>query len=131
MTATTLNGQRHPMQSSTNYAVECFAKLTGGGASTDLVNSDSAIRGGGEIVSAVWSSTGTYTVTFRKSWPALLYPPVMVPVGATADFNLEVSAIDVVAGTATFIFNSNTTPADVATTTTCYLRWTVLAVNKR
>lgn len=126
----TPNGQRHPLQTPRHDTVECFAKLTGGGVGVDLVNADSAVNGGGEIVSAVWSSTGTYTVTFRKKWPMLLYPPTMAPVGATADFNLQISAIDVAAGTATFVFNSNTTPTDVATTTTCYIRWTVRASSK-
>jgi hypothetical protein len=126
------NGQRNPLQVAHEaHAVECFAKLTGGGVGVDLVNSDSGNRGGGEIVSAVWSSTGTYTVTFRHLWPALLFAPIATFVGATQDFNMQCSAIDVTAGTATFVFGSNTTPTDVATTTTAYIRWTVLAVNKR
>lgn len=133
MTAPILpNGQRYPLQVAHEaHAVDCFAKLTGGGVGVDLVNSDSANRGGGEIVSAVFASTGTYTVTFRHAWPALLYPPVATFVGATADFNMQVSAIDLAAGTATFVFNSGTAPTDVATTISVYLRWTALAVNKR
>lgn len=133
MTAPTLpNGQRNPLMAMHEaYAVDCFAKLTGGGVGVDLVNSDSTNRGGGEIVSAVFASTGTYTITFRHAWPALLWAPVATFVGATADFNMQVSAIDLAAGTATFVFNSGTTPTDVPTTTTVYLRWTALAVNKR
>lgn len=134
MTAPTLpNGQRYPLQVAHEaHAVECFATLVGGGAATDLVNSDSAHRGGGEIVSAVYAgSTGQYTIAFRHAWPALRYAPVATFVGATADFNMQVSAIDVTAGTATFVFNSGTTPTDVPTTTTVYIRWTVLAVNKQ
>lgn len=133
MTAPTLpNGQRYPlMVAHESHAVDCYAKLTGGGASTSLVNADSANRGAGEIVSATWTSTGTYAVVFRHAWPAMLYPPVEKFVGATADFNMQISAIDLAAGTATFVFNSGTTPTDVPTTTDVYLRWTALAVNKR
>lgn len=133
MTAPTLpNGQRYPLQvHGEAHAVDLFAKLTGGGVGVDLVNSDSANRGGGEISAGVWASTGTYTMAIRRAWPALLYPPVATFVGATADFNMQVSAIDLAAGTATFVFNSGTTPTDVPTTTTVYLRWTALSVNKR
>jgi hypothetical protein len=126
----TPNGQRNPLETPRTGVVELFAKLTGGGVGADLVNSDSAVNGGGEIVSAVWSSTGTYTVTFRKAWPQLLFAPIATFVGATQDFNLQCSAIDVAAQTATFVFGSNTTPTDVATTTTCYVRWTVRSSGK-
>lgn len=124
------NGQRNPVNTPRTYVVELFAKLTGGGVGIDLVNADSAVNGGGEIVSAVWASTGTYTVTFRKSWPQLLFAPTASFVAGTQDFNLQCSAIDVAAGTATFVFGSNTTPTDVATTTTVYVRWTVRASSK-
>lgn len=133
MTAPTLpNGQRYPLQVAHEaQAVELFATLTGGGVGANLVNADANNRGGGEIVSATWTSTGTYTIAFRHSWPALRFAPVATFVGATQDFNMQPSAIDVTAGTATFVFGSNTTPTDVATTTTVYIRWTVLAVNKQ
>lgn len=125
------NGQRHPVETPRTHVVELYATLTGGGAAANMVNADSAVNGAGEIVSAVYAgSTGTYTITFRKLWPQLLYPPIATFIGATADFNLTVSAIDVTAGTATFVFNSNTTPTDVATTTTAYIRWTVRSVSK-
>lgn len=127
---TTPNGQRHELRTPRTYCVDLFSTLTGGGVGADLANADSAINGGGEIVSAVWSSTGTYTVTFRKKWPQLLFAPIATFVGGTQDFNLQCSAIDVTAGTATFVFGSNTTPTDVPTTTTAYIRWTVRAVSK-
>lgn len=126
------NGSRAPYEvSQTEYAVECFVKVVGGGVGVDLTLSDASNRGGGEIESATWTSTGTYTIVFRRAWPALLFAPIGSFVNATADFNMNASAIDVAARTATFVFNSNTTPTDVATTVTAYIRWTVLAVNKR
>ena len=125
------NGQRNTIQTPRTEVIELFAKLTGGGAAADLTNSDSAINGGGEISSAVYAgTTGTYTVTFRKLWPQLVFAPIASFVGGNADFNMNCTAIDVTAGTATFQFNSNTTPADVPTTTIAYVRWTVRAVSK-
>lgn len=126
----TPNGNRHELQCTRSSVIECFAKLTGGGVGVDLVNSDSTIPGGGEIVTAVWASTGTYTVTFAKSWSTLIFAPIASFVGATQDFNLQCSAIDVTARTATFVFGSNTTPTDVATTTTVYVRWAVRPTSK-
>jgi hypothetical protein len=133
MAASTLpNGERRPLNVAHEaYALDVFAKLTGGGVGTDLVNADSSNRGSGEIVSAVWSSTGTYTVTFRHAYPALLWAPQCSFVGSNLDFNMITSAIDVSASSATFVFGVGTTPTDVATTTTVYVRWTVLTVNKR
>lgn len=133
MTAPTLpNGQRYMLQAAHEaHAVDCFAHLTGGGVGANLVNADSSNRGGGEIVSATFSSTGVYTIVFRHAWPALLFAPIATFVGANPDFNMQATAMDVVAGTATFTFGSGTTPTDVPTTTEIYIRWTVLAVNKR
>jgi hypothetical protein len=124
------NGQRNELQTPRSQVIELFATLTGGGVGANLVNADSTIPGGGEITSAVWSSTGTYTITFAKKWSQLIFAPIASFVGATQDFNVQCSAIDVTAGTATFVFGSNTTPTDVATTTTCYVRWTVRPVSK-
>lgn len=126
----TPNGQRYPHQVTRAHVVECFATLTGGGVGTSLVNADSADPGSGEIVSATWSSTGTYTIVFRKTWPEILYYPEATFLAATADFNMQVSAIDVTAGTATFVFNSGTTPTDVATTITVSIRWVVRSTSK-
>lgn len=129
------NGQRYPLQTPRTYAVTLYAKLTGGGAATDMVNADSAINGGGEIVSAVRSALGTYTITFRKNWAQLLMAPDFTFVDATAaniaGLDGAVTAMDVTAGTATFVFSQNsTTLVDIATTTTVYVNWTVRTVSK-
>lgn len=131
----TPNGQRKPIDTPRSHVVDLFAKLTGGGAAADAVNADSAIDGGGEISAAVRSALGTYTITFRKLWPALLHAPVFSFVEATAATGAGIdgfaTAIDVTAGTATFVFSQNsTTLIDLPTTTTVYVRWTVRAVNK-
>jgi len=129
------NGQRHPLSTPRTYAVTLFAKLTGGGAAADMVNADSALNGGGEIVTAVRSGLGTYTVTFRKVWSQLIMAPDFTFVDATATniagVDGAVTAIDVTAGTATFVFSQNsTTLIDIPSTTTVYVNWTVRASSK-
>jgi hypothetical protein len=129
------NGQRRPIETPRTYVVDVFAKLTGGGAATDMVNADSAINGGGEIVTAVRSALGTYTITFRKQWPQLVQSPTFTFVDATAvniaGLDGNCTAIDVTLGTATFVFSQNsTTLVDIPTTTTVYVRWAVRASSK-
>lgn len=131
----TPNGQRRPLETPRSQVVDLMAKLTGGGAATDMVNADSAINGGGEISAAVRSALGTYTITFRKNWPQLVQAPVFSFVDATAaniaGLDGAVTAIDVTAGTATFVFSQNsTTLVDLPTTTTVYVRWAVRSTNK-
>ena len=128
------NGQRRPIETPRSQVVDVFAKLTGAGAA-DLVNADSAINGGGEIVTAVHGITGTYAITFRKLWPQLVQAPTFTFVDATsnniAGLEGSVTAIDVTAGTATFVFSQNsTTLVDVPATTTIYIRWAVRSTNK-
>jgi hypothetical protein len=129
------NGQRRPIDTPRTYVVDLFAKLTGGGAAADMVNADSAVNGGGEIVTAVRAAQGSYTITFRKLWPQLLDAPKFSFIDATAanvaGLDGTVTAIDVTAGTATFFFSQNsTTGVDIPTTTTVYVRWTVRASSK-
>lgn len=127
------NGQRNPVETPRTKVVELFATLTGGGAS-DMVNADSGINGGGEIVSAVHTGTGAYTLTFRKNWSQLLYAPAFsfVDSGGILGWDATVKTIDLTANppTATILVGLNNTATDVATTTTVYVRWTVRATNK-
>lgn len=131
----TPNGQRRPIDTPRTCVVDLFAKLTGGGAAADMVNADSGINGGGEIATAVRSALGTYTITFRKTWSQLVQAPVFTFVDATAatiaGIDGNTTAIDVTAGTATFVFSQNsTTLIDIPTTTTVYVRWAVRFTNK-
>lgn len=128
------NGQRYPLETGRSQIVDLFAKLTGAGAA-DMVNADSAVNGGGEITAAVHGITGTYTITFAKKWSQLVQAPQFTFVDATSNniAGLEGSctAIDVAAGTATFVFSQNsTTLVDVPSTTTVYVRWAVRSTNK-
>lgn len=129
------NGQRNPVMTPRTAVIDLFAKLTGGGAAADMVNADSGINGGGEIVTAVRSALGTYTITFRKNWSQLVQAPTFTFVDATATnvagLDGNCTAIDVVAGTATFVFSQNsTTLVDIPSTTTVYVRWAVRSTNK-
>jgi len=129
------NGQRRPIETPRSQVIDLFATLVGGGAAANLVNGDSAINGGGEIISAVRSALGTYTITFAKKWSQLVQYPVFSFFDATAvnvaGLDGNTTAIDVTAGTATFVFSQNsTTLVDLATTTTVTVRWAVRPVNK-
>lgn len=129
--STTLNGQRHPLTTLRTYTHRCFATLVGGGAAANMTVSDAGGYGAGEIISATYSgSTGVYTIAFRRLWPQLLSAPDFTFVGDVNGFNGVTTAIDVTAGTATFKFANNATPADVATTTTVYVEWTVRTVSR-
>lgn len=130
--ATSSNGQRRPLDTPRSNVVDMFATLQGGGAAANLVNLDANVNGGGEITSAVRTQAGTYTITFAKKWPMLLMAPLFSfvdPIGVSG-LDGTATAIDVVNGTATFVFANNATPADVAATTTIYVRWTVRSVSK-
>ncbi len=115
----------HPLETPKTEAHLLHAKLTGGGAAASLVNADSALQGGGEIVSATYVSTGVFTVVFRHKYPSLLVAPIFSFVGSNSGLNGKCTAIDVAAGTATFQLAYNSTPADPATTDSIYVTWVV------
>lgn len=114
-----------PLETSKHKAVRLYAKLTGGGAASDLTISDSGEQGGGEITAATHSATGTFTITFRHRYYRLLEAPSFSFVGTQSGLTGKCTAIDVQAGTATFLIGYSTTPADPATTDTIYVSWTV------
>jgi|ERR1700760_212236 len=130
--ATSSNGQRHTLETPRTFTVEMFAQLQGGGVGANLVNSDATVNGGGEIVSAVWQSTGIYAITFAKAWPMLLYPPIFsfIDPNGVLGFDGQATVMNVAGRTATFQFSTGAALGDVATTTTVYVRWTVRAVSK-
>jgi hypothetical protein len=127
------NGQRNPVTTFRTNVHECFAALTGGGAA-DMVVADSSTNGGGEIVSAVRTGTGAYTLTFRRNYPQLLFAPLFsfVDSSGVLGWDATTKAIDLTANppTATILVGLNNTATDVATTTTVYIRWAVRTVSK-
>jgi hypothetical protein len=115
-----------PIETSKHAAIVLFAKLTGGGAASDLVVGGTGGPVPTDIVTAVYASaTGTFTIVFRDKYPLLLAAPTFSFVGDQTGLNGKCTAIDVAAGTATFLFGYSTTPADPATTDTIYVTWTV------
>lgn len=127
------NGQRNPLTTFRSSAHICYATMVGGGAAADLsVAADAATNGGGEIVSATRTGAGTYNIVFRHLWPQLLQAPdfSFVDTGGTNGRSGQCTAIDVTAGTATFVFSVNGTPTDVTTTTTIYANWAVRTSSK-
>lgn len=100
------------------------AQLTGGGAA-DMVNAESANMGGGEVVSAVRTGTGAFTITLRKKYPKLKAVQRPCVVGTTSGLDGRFLTFDPVAGTATIVFEVGTVATDPATTDTVYLAWVV------
>jgi hypothetical protein len=130
---TTPNGQRRPLETPRSQVVDLFATLTGNG-SGNLINADSGINGGGEITSGTHTGTGTYTIVFAKKWSQLVQQPSFSFMDATASnilgFDGYTTAIDVTAGTATFVFAVGSVATDLPATTTVTVRWTVRPVSK-
>lgn len=118
------NRTHHPLDTVKSDSVLLTAKLTGAGAA-DLVNAESANNGGGEIVSAVRTGAGKYTVTFRRLYPALKFAPAMSFVGTTDGLVAQFASIDVTTGTGALEVYVGSTPTDLATTDTIYLMWLV------
>lgn len=114
-----------PVDSTKHGVVELFAKLTGGGAAASLTVNGTGGVVPTDIVSATYSATGTFTVVFRDKYGRLLAAPTFSFVGANGGMTGKCTAIDVAAGTATFLISYSTTPADPDTTDTIYVRWTV------
>lgn len=97
------------------------AELTGAGAATDMVNAESENLGGGEVVSADYSATGTFNLVFRHSYPQLKSVLGIEIVGTTAGLQGRFTAIDVAAKTATLLLEVGATATDPATTDTVYI----------
>lgn len=115
-----------PLETAKYKAVRLSARLRGGGAATDLSVEDDGGQIPSEIVTAVYaSSTGTFTVTFRHKYPRLLEAPVFSFVGPNGGMTGKCTAIDVAAGTATFLLSYSTTPTDPSTDDYIYVAWTV------
>lgn len=106
-------------------AIELTARLRGGGAGQDLTVEDDGGSLPSEIVSATYSATGTFTIVFRYDYYLLLKAPTFSFVGPNGGMNGKCTAIDVTAGTATFLLAYSTTPTDPSTSDYIYVSWTV------
>ena len=106
--------------------VEITARLRGGGAASDMTVEDDEANLPSEIVSATYaSSTGVFTIAFRHKYYRLLKAPSFTFVGPNGGMNGKCTAIDVQAGTATFLLAYNSTPTDPSTDDYVFVAWTV------
>ena len=100
-----------------------FANLIGGGAGNLTLDASETLYG--EIRSGTRTGAGKYDIVFKYGYPKLLCAPVFSFVGTTDGLIGQCSAINVVAGTASFEFYVGSTPTDLATTDTVYVTWAV------
>lgn len=114
-------GDTHPILGVKDNLHLLTASLTGAGGTDDLVIDEASNRGGGEIVSAEYSATGTYDLTFRHSYPELKSVLGLEIVGDTAGLQARFTAIDVAAKTATIVFEVAGTATVLAATDTAYI----------
>lgn len=103
------------------------ARLTGGGAAGNLTPLSTT---NGEVVTAVNTGTGKYTLTFRHSYPQLRAAPICSFVGTTDGLVGQCASIDVTAKTAALEIYVGSTPTDLATTDEISLTWIVRNSNK-
>lgn len=102
------------------------AHLIGGGAGEDMVNAEAANMGGGEVVAAVHTGTGTFNLTFAQFYPqlkSLMRPGVL---GTTAGLDGRFTAFDPSGLTpTTLVLEVGGVATDPATTDHIYLTWLV------
>ena len=117
--------RKEPLSGVKTAEVLLTARLTGGGAGLDMVNADSALAGGGEVVSATFVSTGLFDLVFRHSWVELKSQPNYGVGGTTVGLQGATVSIDVTAKTARMRLSVGNTVTDPATTDTVHLTWVV------
>lgn len=124
----------HPIEGARTYTHLLTSRLVGAGAA-DMSVDDADEAGGGEIVSATQTATGTFDLVFRHSYPKLLYVFPVGHVGDTEGLQGRFTAWDPVAKTATIVFEvadgaaastaATFVATDPAATDTIYLAWMV------
>lgn len=110
------NRTTYPVSTPKSDTTLVTASLVGAGGTDNLV-----CETNGDIVTATYSATGTYTIAFRHSYPQLKSVVGLELVGTTAGLQARFSAIDVTAKTATIVFEVAGAATVLATTDTCYV----------
>lgn len=111
------NRSTHPVETPRSACHLLTAALVGAGGTDDLVVSET----NGEIVSATYSATGVYLITFRHSYPELKSILGCEVVGTTDGLRGQFAAIDVAAKTATLEIYVGSVKTVLATTDTMYV----------
>lgn len=125
------NRSDHELKCIHTQTVCLNARLTGGGAAGALTPVAATLEDkNGEIVSAVNTGTGKWTLTFRHSYPQLRAAPICSFVGTTDGLVGQCASIDVVTKTAALEVYVGSTPTDLATTDEISLTWFVRNSNK-
>jgi len=101
-----------------------FAHLAGAGVADLALDAQEALNG--EILSAVRTGPGVYTIAFRYAYPELKQAPVAsFGPSVTAGIDAVFSAINIQAGTGTLNTFVGSTPTDLAVGDVIYLAWSV------
>lgn len=96
------NRTHHVLQGLRSDEVMLTARIKGAGAA-NMVNDESAEAGAGEIVSAVRTGAGAFTLTFRNSYPKLMHITDPGHLGTTTGLACRILTWDVVNKTATIV----------------------------
>lgn len=115
--------QSHPVNGLKTDEHIVTARLTGAGAGISLVNADSAIQGGGEVVSATFVSTGLFDCVFRRAFPEAKFNPAVSITGTTVGLMGNWVSFDITAKTGRLRLTVGNTVTDPATTDSIHLLW--------
>lgn len=97
------------------------AVLIGGGAGDLTMSTQDASNG--EVLSAVRTGTGRYTVSFRYNFPKLYAVQAPAFVGPTNGLIGKWASFDIANGTAALEINVGVTPTDLPATDAVHLTW--------
>lgn len=117
------NRSMHPVETVKTDVKWLTAKLTGGGAG-DLVVAD-PVSGNSDVVTAVRTAAGKYTITTRYVYPQLLVAPWFAFDGTTDGLVGQSNACVVTTGVYPIEIYVGSTATDLATTDTIYMCWVV------
>ena len=116
--------RKEPLLAVKTDEVVLTARLTGGGAATALVNADSALLGGGEVISGAYAgSTGLFNIVFRRKLPEAKCNPLVVVTGTTTGLCGSWVSYDITAATGQLRLFVGNTLTDPATTDSIHLLW--------
>lgn len=121
--ARSANRTTYPVETPRSFVQILYANFVGGGAGNCTLSTQEALNG--EIISVTRTGVGTYNIVFRYGYPELKHAPNFTFVGVSQNMNGRTTAFDVVNATATFVFCIGTTPTDIPTTDTAYVKWAV------
>jgi hypothetical protein len=115
------NRTRYGVTTRRNEVVQVHAALQGGGAAENMTVNEPGSYEAGDVVSATYTATGTFTIVFRHAYPQLVGGAAPLVVGTTAGMQGRFTAVDPVAKTATLKLEVGDVATDPALTDFVYL----------